>query len=307
MLVSVIICTHNPRSDYLTRVLAALKAQTLPVSEWELLLIDNDSKDPVSPRFDISWHPNGRHIIEQTLGLTPARLRGIGEAIAELLVFVDDDNVLDPDYLEQATQIAESHPFLGAWGGTRRPEFEAEPPVWTKPYWERLTIGEVAADCWSNSITSHETCPSGAGMCIRLTVAKQYSFKCRNDPMRTGLDRRGADLASGGDLDMAWTACDMGLGTGMFKRLELTHLIPSGRLDEEYLLRMVEAQSLSGVFLNSLRGIYPATSRRKTMMQRIITFVCNMCMDSRDRRFNAAIHKAKLEAFRMLAEAGRVP
>ena len=38
---SVIICTHNPRSDYLRRVLDALKAQTLLREQWELLLIDN--------------------------------------------------------------------------------------------------------------------------------------------------------------------------------------------------------------------------------------------------------------------------
>ena len=56
----------------------------------------------LADRFNISWHPNGRHVREDELGLTPARLRGVAEAVAELLVFVDDDNILDPDYLEQA-------------------------------------------------------------------------------------------------------------------------------------------------------------------------------------------------------------
>jgi glycosyltransferase involved in cell wall biosynthesis len=97
--VSVIVCTHNPRQEYLTRVLAALRVQTLPTAGWELLVIDNASKEPVAGRFDLSWHPHGRHVREDELGLTPARLRWIAEARAELLVFVDDDNVLDPDYL----------------------------------------------------------------------------------------------------------------------------------------------------------------------------------------------------------------
>jgi glycosyltransferase involved in cell wall biosynthesis len=39
--VSVVICTHNSRRGYLVRVLDALKAQTLPREQWELLLIDN--------------------------------------------------------------------------------------------------------------------------------------------------------------------------------------------------------------------------------------------------------------------------
>src|SRR5690242_12200927 len=99
---SVIVCTHNPRPDYLTRTLAALRGQTLPTHEWELLVIDNASDCPVAEIADVSWHPDGAILKEDTLGLTPARLRGIDRARAELLVFVDDDNVLDTAYLERA-------------------------------------------------------------------------------------------------------------------------------------------------------------------------------------------------------------
>jgi hypothetical protein len=42
MQLSVIICCHNPRIDYLLRVLKALSEQTLLKERWELLLIDND-------------------------------------------------------------------------------------------------------------------------------------------------------------------------------------------------------------------------------------------------------------------------
>src|ERR1700724_388037 len=100
--ISVIICTYNPRMDYLARVLSALQAQTLAREHWELLLIDNASNQPLRGRIDLSWHQHAKHVTEQKLGLTFARLRGIRESACELLVFVDDDNVLDPDYLEQA-------------------------------------------------------------------------------------------------------------------------------------------------------------------------------------------------------------
>src|SRR5688572_8492222 len=102
ILISVIICAHNPRPHYLRRVLEALRAQTLPLEKWELLLVDNASAEPLSGRVDLTWHPNARHIHEMSLGLTHARLRGIVEAGAGLLVFVDDDNVLKIDYLEYA-------------------------------------------------------------------------------------------------------------------------------------------------------------------------------------------------------------
>jgi len=126
---SVIICTHNPRPHYLRRVLGALRAQTLPLDQWELLLIDNASERPLTATdWGLSWHPRARHVREEDLGLAPARLRGIREAAAEMLVFVDDDNLLAPDYLEQALRIKREWPMLGVWGsGVTIPEFEAQP------------------------------------------------------------------------------------------------------------------------------------------------------------------------------------
>jgi glycosyltransferase involved in cell wall biosynthesis len=91
---SVIICTHNPRSDYLRRTLESLRAQTLPTKEWELLLVDNASSEPLASRWDLRWHDNALHVREEELGLTPARLRGIRQSRGRLLIFVDDeDNV----------------------------------------------------------------------------------------------------------------------------------------------------------------------------------------------------------------------
>src|SRR5258708_33700026 len=127
MKLSVIICTHSPRLEYLSRTLEALRSQTAPHSHWELLLIDNCSDEALASRIDLSWHPEGRHIREEELGLTPARLRGIAEAKGDLIVFVDDDNVLRHDYLETASRISATHPYLGAFGGSIEAEFEIEP------------------------------------------------------------------------------------------------------------------------------------------------------------------------------------
>ena len=45
--VSVVIPTHNPRMDYLARVIEALKQQTLPCEQWELVIVDNGSEQPL--------------------------------------------------------------------------------------------------------------------------------------------------------------------------------------------------------------------------------------------------------------------
>ena len=87
MKLTTVICTHNPRPNYLDRTLAALRNQTLKKDEWELLVIDNASDIPVADKWDISWHPNGRHVFEPKLGVAYARQRGINETATELIVF----------------------------------------------------------------------------------------------------------------------------------------------------------------------------------------------------------------------------
>ncbi len=283
--VSVIICTHNPRSDYLERVLQALKVQTLPKELWELLVIDNASDRVLSSEIDLSWHPQSRHIREEQLGLTPARLRGMKEAVTETLVFVDDDNVLDSDYLEVALQISKDWPTIGAWGGQVRPEFEESPPDWTKPYWPFLAIREFEQDRWSNFL--YETIPCGAGICIRKIVAEKYAELTINDSKKLNMDRKGKSLISSGDSDLAFTACDIGLGTGQFIALKLTHLIPASRLEEDYLCRLVEAMTYSSIILDSFRGKIP-TLPNVSLAQSLLETYHLWRLNPRERRFYKA-------------------
>ncbi|NJN10968.1 MAG: glycosyltransferase family 2 protein [Richelia sp. RM2_1_2] len=263
--ISVIICTHNPRNQYLTRVLQSLKTQTLSKESWELLLIDNASDKVLLSEIDLSWHPQSRYLREDELGLTPARLRGIKESQGETIVFVDDDNVLEPDYLEVVLRISKNYPVIGAWGGQTIPEFEVEPPIWTKPYWGYLAVLEFQEDKWSNLLHQNETSPCGAGMCVRKNVANKYADLIKYDSARLKLGRKGLDeksqiLLSGEDKDLAFTACDIGLGTGIFTALRLKHLIPANRVTTEYFVRLIEGTSYSTKILESLRGKMPDIS-----------------------------------------------
>jgi glycosyltransferase involved in cell wall biosynthesis len=112
VIATVIICTHNPRADYLQRCLDALCAQTLPRHRWERLVVDNQSQEPLI--IDLSWHFSARLVREDELGLTPARLRAIRESAGDILIFVDDDNVLDPNFVEMALGVAQQIPFVGS-------------------------------------------------------------------------------------------------------------------------------------------------------------------------------------------------
>ncbi|MDO8541032.1 MAG: glycosyltransferase [Opitutaceae bacterium] len=250
--VSVILCTHNPRSDFLARTIAALIAQTLPRDAWELLAVDNAS-DPALPRSTVEWHPRGRLLPEPAIGLTRARIRGIAAAQSALLVFVDDDNVLAPDYLAQALAVSRERPFLGAWGGAVTGEFEVPPPRWAEPYLPFLALRDSAAEAWSNLSQISAATPCGAGLCVRRDVAEKWAQRASNDPRRLHLGRIGRGLGAGEDGDLAFTACDLGLGAGVLPSLRLNHIIPAERLTLAYLERLVEEMSRSEVLLRSLR------------------------------------------------------
>ena len=114
--ISVIICAHNPRAAYLRRVLDALRAQTLPRERWELLLVDNASKEPLASTFDISWHSNGRHIVERELGLAEARRRGIARATTDLFCLSTMITSWILNTFRKSLRIKCEWPMLGVWG-----------------------------------------------------------------------------------------------------------------------------------------------------------------------------------------------
>jgi len=306
--VSVIICSHNPRENYLRRVLDALKAQTLPANDWELLLVDNASTEPLAKRFDLSWHPNARHVREETLGLTPARLRGIAESKGALLVFVDDDNVLRADYLRASLKVGEDYPQLGAWGGSCLPEFEVEPPAELRPWLAGLLVEKLNEPVWAKLPRGGPALPAGAGMAVRRNVAVRYREEVLRDPMRQMLGRRGKNLAAGEDSDMALCGFALGLGAGRFPELELTHLIPARRVTLEYLEGIHEGFGYSGVILAAIHDRDARASGRlgttalKLFVRRIKWLA--MGKSRAERRIRLAEERGRLAARRELQRSG---
>jgi glycosyltransferase involved in cell wall biosynthesis len=251
---SVIICTHNPRADYLQRVLDALAVQSLPAAQWELLLIDNASEPALSPQLLASSHPHARLIREDELGLTAARLRGIRESEGDILVYVDDDNVLAHDYLSAVLRLFEAHPFLGAIGpGRLEPEYEVAPAPALTPYLPLLAIRNVACARWSNNTHDRDSVPWGAGLCVTREVTRSYVDLVERMNVDELLDRRGNRLFGNGDVAFSWSAALIGKGFGVFPELVATHLIAARRLCTAHLLRHAEEGRFSGSVTDYLR------------------------------------------------------
>jgi glycosyltransferase involved in cell wall biosynthesis len=257
--ISVILCTHNPRPDYLRRVLNALDAQTLPKEEWELLIIDNASETPLAEEWNVSWHPRAKHIREHTIGLTPARLRGIAESSSDILVYVDDDNVLAPDYLQTAGALLREHPYLGVVGaGILEPEFEVQPSPELVDHLGWLGLKRASEARWSNDTNEHGSVPLGAGLCVTRRVAQSYVQLLQQFAIHQIMDRRGERLFGHGDIVFSWSAALLGQGFGVFPSLRITHLIRAERVTQRYFLALIyDSSYTAGVCDYLWKGVVP--------------------------------------------------
>ena len=264
-MISVLLPSHNPDPLLLERTRAGLIGQTRPRTEWELLLIDNAGRPGNALQAsDWSWHPGARVIVEPMLGLTFARCRGIREARGDLLLFVDDDNVLDPDFLSRTQELMAQHPEVGAAGGRTLPEFQVPPPPWLASSSSSLGLRDLGD---RDFVSGYEVddqkrnqyprmSPIGAGLILRRDAAAQYlqALATSTDPIT---DRRGNDPSSGGDNDIVMTVLDHGWKVAYFAALRLTHLIPARRLTADYHARLSEGIYRSWVKVLDRHGMRP--------------------------------------------------
>jgi glycosyltransferase involved in cell wall biosynthesis len=265
--VSVLLCTHNPRPDILNKALAALEHQApLPDGkDWELVIIDNASSVPLSERVDLAIPNRARIVVEPRLGLTHARRRSFEECRAEILVYVDDDNLLEPNYLACALETMSADEALGAVGGRVLPLYEATPPAWFAGTGISLACrdlgGQKLEASWRSTSLDHRTYPDcapiGAGMVLRRTAYARYVDEVGSDTLRLALGRRGNDLASGEDNDMVMTLLREGWTVAYQPELSLKHIIPESRLTVQYLRRYAYSSNRTWVQVLAVHGIRP--------------------------------------------------
>jgi glycosyltransferase involved in cell wall biosynthesis len=298
---SVILCVHNPRGDYFERVLQALHNQTLSKDSWELLLIDNASHVPLASTWDLSWHPHAHHILESKLGTAFARCRGMQNGAADTLIFVDDDNVLDYEYLSEVVRIKHDWPLMGVWGsGATLPEFEMDPPEHLKELLGHLALRQTTSTCWSNVPSCLASNPWGAGMCVREAVAAEYCRLFKQSSLCIA-GRRGKSAVNGAgeDREINFVACKNGYGMGVFPQLRLTHLIPKERVAEKYLLELVERNVISNMLLDFKWGGKVPT--RPTLRRLLSPFT----QRGLNRQLSFAYLRASREAERIINESRR--
>jgi glycosyltransferase involved in cell wall biosynthesis len=299
--VSVVVCTHN-RSNYLAKALDSLLDQSLNPDMYEILVVDNASRD--ATRDVVADYRrragNIQYVFEGTLGLSHARNTGIQQSHGELVAYLDDDAIAATWWLEAALEaFRERGPRVGCIAGPVYPIWEAPRPTWLPdelvPYLSMLDYGEEARFLEE---TDHIV---GANMAFpRECLVKVGGF-----PINLG--RRGKRLLSNEELVLRRALERDKFRTFYSPAMRVEHHVPPERLTRRWFLSRLFWQGVSDVA--KLVGNAEESSRLDTFRETMVgsrkaagAFLkvtrTYMVRGSEPARF--------LEVCRLLREAGRV-
>ena len=99
--ISVVVSTFN-RLPLLEELLDALGRQTVPASQFEVVVVDDGSKVPAAPVLEKRRDPFRLSVFTQpNAGAAAARHAGITHAKGEIIVITDDDMLVPRNFLEE--------------------------------------------------------------------------------------------------------------------------------------------------------------------------------------------------------------
>jgi glycosyltransferase involved in cell wall biosynthesis len=229
MNVSVIICTWN-RAALLDQTLTEMRKLQVPAGvEWELLVVNNncsDDTDAVLRRH--APHLPLRRLFEGTPGKSYAANLALAEAKGDLLVWTDDDVLVEPNWLAEYVTAARERPDVLYFGGPVEPWFAVKPPKWVVRNLTALTVvyairrvGPV-----TRPVEAHEF-PYGVNMAMRRAAFDGISFDTRIGPRKDTQIR-------GEEVELIRHFKQVGYPGLWVAGARLRHYIPAKRLTPEY-------------------------------------------------------------------------
>lgn len=230
--ITIAICTYN-RASYLKDTLDNLAEQQADTNEFEILVVNNNSKDGTETVCEIfsKTQPelNFRCLKENKQGLSYARNRAAREANAPVLIYIDDDVKLPSNYIETALIYLQKRASTMCAGGRIDVEFEDEDedPDWIPeelmPMFAYHNLGELDKPYPATKF------PTGANMMIRKSIFEAFGY------FDTQLGRKGEELLGSEEKHFFEKLRKNGIELHYWADLQLTHRIGANRLEENYL------------------------------------------------------------------------
>lgn len=234
-MISVIICTYN-REKYIYNVLKSLADGTLPAHGYEIVLVDNNCTDGTHAQVDrfCADYPTAtlRYFVETNQGLSHARNRGIKESKGDILVYVDDDATVNPEYLATYADWFEKHPETDAAGGPIIPHYETgAEPRWMTYFIKRLLTGYLYFGSKAGPFPG-QNYPGGGNAAYRSSVFEKVGL------YNVELGRNGDSLGGGEEKDIFDKMKREGMQFVYLPEAILYHSIPGYKLEPDYFNRL---------------------------------------------------------------------
>lgn len=181
MFVTVAICTWN-RAASLDRTLGEFeKLEVPPDVRWELLVVNNNSTDETDEV--IGRHAGRlplRRLFEPEQGLSAARNCAVAAAGGDLILWTDDDILVDPTWLHEYVLAARQWPEAGFFGGPITPYFSSPPEPWLEEAWDLVShLHAERHDSDQPFVFERENLPLGGNYAVRADVQRRYPFDTR--------------------------------------------------------------------------------------------------------------------------------
>lgn len=268
--ITVAIPTYNG-AIRLPKILDRLFSQTrIADLNWEIVIVDNNSSDntfQVVENYQKICNSNFslRYFLETEQGAAFARLRAVREARGELIAFLDDDNLPDPNWLAEAYAFGTEHPQAGAWSGQIHGDFEVKPPEKFERIQAFLAIREHGIEPHLFDAGNLRLPPGAA-----LVVRKQAW--CENVPQRPKLSGKlPGILVQGDDYEPLLYIHYAGWQIWYNPTMHTYHQIPHWRLEKDYLLTLAHG---CGLCICQLRLINTKNWQKPIVLVR--TFLGNL-------------------------------
>lgn len=202
--------------------------------QWEIIVVDNASVDNTMGFAKTTWVKFKKHnvdfkVVEETeQGLTFARQRGVSEAKYQYIIFCDDDNWLNSDYVQLSFDLMEADNTIGVLGGENIAVSDVSFPEWFPGFKEFYAVGRPAL---TPGIVNDRMYICGAGM-----VTRKKLFQDAVNKKLPGIlyDRKGNKLSSGGDVEYCLRILLQGYNLFFSEQLILQHFISADKLTEGY-------------------------------------------------------------------------
>lgn len=258
--VSVIICCYNS-SKLLPETLRHISLQKVRnYVRWEVIVVDNASTDNTAEVALQEWSrykdcKGTLSVVKQPIpGLAAAREKGIEESKYEYMIFCDDDNWLEEKFIQTVVSTMRTDNEIGIIGCETEEVCEINPPEWFEK-WKNWSYAVGVQTDKTGDITWSRGFVWGAGMVLRRKALNQLY----GEGFKTLLtDRKGKELASGGDTELCYALRLAGWRIWYEPRLKLKHYMTAPRLKWEYLLKLWKGFGISTVGLDTYLNIIPA-------------------------------------------------